>query len=189
MSGAWGSPEHTLAAAVRKLPEIGAHVKAVSENVMTRPLGGPWQADFVNAVVLVHITTAPATLLRNLKRLERAAGRRPGPHWGPRPLDIDIIDIGSAVNWSAKPRRRTGGARRRAGQIQCPHPGMHWRAFVLVPLAEVAPHWYHPVLRCSVRALLVSPAVRIQLAGLRRIKSGCWAELTGSLRLAFGGAA
>jgi 2-amino-4-hydroxy-6-hydroxymethyldihydropteridine diphosphokinase len=170
-NGPWGTPEHTVAATIRMLPEVGAHVKAVSENIITRPIGGPWQANFVNAVVLVHVTTAPATFLRNLKRLERAAGRRLGPRWGPRPLDLDIIDVGSAVNWSAKPHRRVGGARRRAGQFQCPHPEMHRRAFVLVPLAEIAPHWYHPVLRRSVRALLSAPAVRCQLTGLRRVKT------------------
>jgi 2-amino-4-hydroxy-6-hydroxymethyldihydropteridine diphosphokinase len=153
------------------LPEVGAHVKAVSGNIITTPVGGPWQADFVNAVVLVHVTTAPAAFLRNLKRMERAAGRRPGPHWGPRPLDLDIIDVGSAVSWSAKPRRRVGGARRRAGQIQCPHPEMHRRAFVLVPLAEIAPHWYHPLLRRSVLALLSVSANRVQLTGLRRVKT------------------
>jgi 2-amino-4-hydroxy-6-hydroxymethyldihydropteridine diphosphokinase len=167
--GAWGPPENTLATALKMLAQSSVHVKAVSGSFMTRPVGGPWQADFVNAVILAEITTSPAALLRSLNRLERAAGRRPGPHWGPRPLDLDIIDVGGAVAWSARPRQRVGGARRRAGQIQCPHPEMHRRAFVLEPLAEIAPHWYHSVLRRSVRALLSAPGVKVQLKGQRRI--------------------
>jgi 2-amino-4-hydroxy-6-hydroxymethyldihydropteridine diphosphokinase len=161
-AGAWGTPVETLASAIRRLSTIGLHVKVVSENFMTGPVGGPWQSDFVNAVVCARMTAAPATVLRGLKRLEREAGRRPGPLWGPRTLDLDLIDAGVVIGWHRRGRRR-------AGELRLPHPLMHRRAFVLIPLAEVASHWRHPILARSVGALLQDRAVRLQCHGVRRI--------------------
>lgn len=165
-SGPWGPPTRALTTALARLPAIGLHVKVVSEKFMTLPVGGPRQANFVNAVALVRLTVAPAAALRGLKRLEREAGRRPGPHWGPRPLDLDLIDAGVVLGWQRRP-----GARR-AGQLQLPHPEAHRRAFVLLPLSRVAPHWRHPVLDRGVRALLSQPGIRPQLRGIWRIGEG-----------------
>jgi 2-amino-4-hydroxy-6-hydroxymethyldihydropteridine diphosphokinase len=79
--------------------------------------------------------------------LERKAGRRAGRPQGPRPLDIDILDYGGRrLGWPGRGRRRA--------RLVLPHPEAHRRAFVLVPLAQVAPHWRHPVLGASARALL-----------------------------------
>src|SRR5262249_8436131 len=77
--------------------------------------------------------------LRLVKGLERQAGRRLGQTWGPRPLDIDILDFGG---------RRLGWppGRHRRGRLILPHPEAHRRAFVLVPVADIAPAWRHPVL-------------------------------------------
>jgi 2-amino-4-hydroxy-6-hydroxymethyldihydropteridine diphosphokinase len=88
-------------------------------------------------------------LLRCLKRLERSAGRRRGRRNGPRPLDLDILDFGGLIlNW-----RSTNIAHRPT--IALPHPELHRRLFVLVPLAEVAPFWRHPVLDATARRLAV----------------------------------
>jgi 2-amino-4-hydroxy-6-hydroxymethyldihydropteridine diphosphokinase len=165
-SGPWGTPARALSTAVERLAGIGLHVKVVSENFMTRPVGGPRQARFVNAVALVQLTVAPAAALRGLKRLEREAGRRPGPHWGPRPLDLDLIDAGIVLGW----QRRQGA--RRAGQLQLPHPEAHRRGFVLLPLSRIAPHWRHPVLDRGVRALLSQRGNRQQLRGIWRLEEG-----------------
>ncbi len=166
--GAWGSPQRTLATALEWFPSIGLQIMAVSENFITKPIGGPRQADFVNAVVVVRSFAAPATLLRGLKRLERQAGRRLGPRWGPRPLDLDLLDVGAVVGWRGPVARQSRvPAKRIAGQLICPHPEMHQRAFVLVPLATLAPHWLHPVLRRSIRTLLEDPPLRKQRKGLR----------------------
>jgi 2-amino-4-hydroxy-6-hydroxymethyldihydropteridine diphosphokinase len=91
---------------------------------------------------------APAAVLRLMKRLERLAGRSPGPRWSPRSLDLDILCHGRrAFGWP--PIRR-----RERGRLILPHPEMHKRAFMLVPLLEIAPHWRHPVLGVSGRVLL-----------------------------------
>lgn len=105
---------------------------------------------FVNGVVLVETETTPEALLAALHAIESEAGRaRPYPN-APRVLDLDLIDQGGRVQ---------------AGPPVLPHPRAHLRAFVLRPLAEVAPGWVHPGLGVGVAALL--PAVAGQ--GIRRI--------------------
>jgi 2-amino-4-hydroxy-6-hydroxymethyldihydropteridine diphosphokinase len=147
IAGPWGSPEATLARAIAALAQAGLPELARSHVYRTRPVGGGRQPDFLNAVLATRARVAPFQLLRLLKALERQAGRRPGRRWGPRPLDIDILDYGG---------RRLGwpGARRGRARLILPHPELHRRAFVLVPLAEIAPAWRHPVLGASASALL-----------------------------------
>lgn len=130
------SPRDNLARAVGMLAR-DAKIVAVSSVFSTAPLGFGLQPRYLNAVVAIQTAVPPATLLRIVKRIEREAGRRLGRHWGPRPLDIDILDYGG---------RRIGPARgpRRAGQLLLPHPEMHRRAFVLRPLLDIAPWWRHP---------------------------------------------
>lgn len=145
--GAWGEPLQSLRRAVRALEREGLTVWRASSIYRTRPVGHQRQAAFLNAVIEVRTSLPPAGLLRVLKRLERAAGRRPARGSGPRPLDLDIIDYGG--------RRVAGLARRRRqGSVVLPHPEAANRRFVVEPLAEVAPHWYHSKLRCRVDRLL-----------------------------------
>lgn len=147
IAGPWGCPRETLLRARRELCEVGLRTLASSRIYRTVPLGPGRQAPYMNAVLLMRADVAPATLLRVIKRIERRAGRRQGPRWGPRCLDIDVLDHGS--------RRLGSPARRRQlGHLVLPHPEMHLRAFVLVPLLEVAPHWHHPTLDVSARTLL-----------------------------------
>jgi 2-amino-4-hydroxy-6-hydroxymethyldihydropteridine diphosphokinase len=137
-----------LLRAIDQLRQDGVHVLRVSRTFSTAPHGPGFQDRYLNAVLLVATPLPPAPLLRLLKRIERRAGRRlSGRKWGPRPLDIDILQYGGMrIGWP--PRRR------RLGRLVLPHPEMHRRAFVLVPLCDVVPHWRHPVLGLGVRALL-----------------------------------
>jgi 2-amino-4-hydroxy-6-hydroxymethyldihydropteridine diphosphokinase len=97
--------------------------------------------------VVAKGSIGPASLLRLLKRIERQAGRRPTPPLQPRPLDVDILDFGGRrLNWPSRRRER--------GRLVLPHPLLHKRAFVLVPLLQVAPRWSHPVLGVRARTLL-----------------------------------
>ncbi len=121
---------------------------------ITPPIGSVRQNRFHNAVIGIRGSIAPAALLRLLKRIERSAGRRLGVRWGPRPLDIDILDFGGRI--IGHPARMT-----RPGTLILPHPGIAARGFVLVPLAEVAPHWRHPILGVSAGTLLArKPGLR-----------------------------
>lgn len=92
----------------------------------TPPLGPPGQPDYVNAAALLETELTPLELLDALQGIERAQGRRrDGERWGPRTLDLDLLLFGSRVLDSER--------------LRLPHPQMHRRAFVLIPLAEIAP--------------------------------------------------
>jgi 2-amino-4-hydroxy-6-hydroxymethyldihydropteridine diphosphokinase len=129
-----GSPAETLRAA---LAALGA---TTASAIRTTPALGPAGRSFANAVALVDSDLAPDALLAELKAIERAFGRRPGRRWGPRVLDLDI------VLWSE-------GAWGGPGPI-LPHPEFRTRAFVLQPLAELAPGWRDPLTGATVRQLL-----------------------------------
>lgn len=147
--GAWGTPHDTLARALSELQAAGIVILRVSHLYRTPPVGGGRQPAYLNAVVLASDgTLGPTRLMRLLKGLERRAGRRVSPPLSSRPLDLDILDFGGRrLNWPAPSRRRRPG-------LVLPHPLLDRRAFVLVPLLEVAPHWSHPVLGVPARALL-----------------------------------
>jgi 2-amino-4-hydroxy-6-hydroxymethyldihydropteridine diphosphokinase len=103
-------------------------VVAISPVYETEPVGGPAQPDYLNAVVVVETELSPRDLLGVAKALEAEAGREPPDperRWGPRPLDIDILLVGDE--------------RVDEPDLVVPHPRIHQRAFVLAPLADVAP--------------------------------------------------
>jgi 2-amino-4-hydroxy-6-hydroxymethyldihydropteridine diphosphokinase len=155
-TGTWGRSQVTLARACNQLNSRAGSVIRASSNYASAPVGPVRQQQFLNCVVLLETQLPPARLLSLFKILERAAGRRPGTgvRWGPRPLDIDLIDYGGRRNGWHGPQ----AARNRPGRIPphliMPHPQAHVRPFVLVPLLEIEPHWWHPVLRRSGRQLL-----------------------------------
>jgi 2-amino-4-hydroxy-6-hydroxymethyldihydropteridine diphosphokinase len=146
-SGHWGQPADAMQRAICELAACGVVAIAQSPVYSTQALGGGRQPNFLNSVIMVQSVLPPASLLRLLKRLERAAGRQLGRRWGPRPLDLDIIDFkGLRLAWTATPRRRAS--------LTLPHPESHKRSFVLKPLIDVAPHWRHPALGVSAQTLL-----------------------------------
>lgn len=151
LSGCFGRPSDALRRAIERLAAHGLEVVRQSRQFKTDPVGGGWQADFYNAVVLVRTTMSPRELLRVAKAIEREAGRRPGRRWGPRPLDIDIIAyerrIVPANRWQPM-------ASPLIPALTIPHPRAHKRAFVLIPLQEIDPHWRHPRLGLTARQLL-----------------------------------
>lgn len=98
-------------------------VLAASGVYKSAPVGPGRQRAYLNAAVLLETGLKPLSLLVELKRLEAAAGRRPGPRWGPRPLDLDILSYG---------RRRL-----RSPLLTLPHPLAAGRPFVRAPLADL----------------------------------------------------
>lgn len=160
MPGIWGAPTATIKRAVGELESAGVAVIATSKLYQTRAVGPGLQLPYCNAVFEVRTDETPRSLMRILKAIERRAGRRTGRMWGPRSLDLDLIDYGGA---------RLGNPRRthRTGQLVLPHPEMHKRAFVLVPLVEIAPDWRHPRSGKSGKMLLreLPPPVRRGIGG------------------------
>ena len=144
--GRHGSPAGVVAAAVAALGDLGLTVVARSTIRATAPLG-PGGRSFANAVVSAASDLPLPEVLRRLKALEAAFGRRRGKRWGDRVLDLDIIARGGAVTPSRLQWRRAGRG------LIVPHPRLAARAFVLDPLVEIAPGWRHPVLGATARQL------------------------------------
>jgi 2-amino-4-hydroxy-6-hydroxymethyldihydropteridine diphosphokinase len=153
--GCWGAPSATLCRCSLELERHGIVVSKFSKIFRTKPhYGAGLMPAFYNAAAIIRTDLPLGSLLRRLKSIERRAGRRVSARWSARPLDIDIIDMGGRVlNWPALTRS--------GGPMILPHPLMHQRGFVLVPLAEIAPAWRHPVLGLTARELLArDPALR-----------------------------
>jgi 2-amino-4-hydroxy-6-hydroxymethyldihydropteridine diphosphokinase len=135
------TPMVTCRAAVEALRGLpGLRLKAVSRWYRSRPVPPSRQPDYINGVALLEGPADPTWLLGRLHAIEAAAGRVRGERNAARPLDLDLIDLDGMVRDAPDP--------------VLPHPRAHQRAFVLRPLAEVAPGWVHPRLGRTVEALL-----------------------------------
>ncbi|MFM9847757.1 MAG: 2-amino-4-hydroxy-6-hydroxymethyldihydropteridine diphosphokinase [Hyphomicrobiaceae bacterium] len=145
--GTWGEPAVSLHRAMIELGNAGFHIFAHSPLYRTRALGIGRQPAYLNMVIGMRKSIGPAQLLQLLKRLEREAGRRKRGHWQPRPLDLDILDFGGRV--VGRP-----GRKRSEGLLLLPHPELLRRGFALVPLAEVAAGWRHPLIGVGAREML-----------------------------------
>lgn len=129
-TGPWGTPRETVAKALRRLDAGAIRLRVASQLLVTAPFGVTDQPDFVNAVAEIETLLAPEDLLATLHDIEREAGRERTLRWGPRTLDLDLIDYHGLVRSELPP--------------VLPHPGIAERIFVLAPIAEIAPQWRHP---------------------------------------------
>lgn len=126
----------------------GVRVRACSHIWETDAVGGPPQGKHLNAVVKVESRIPPMELLTRLQEIELRLGRkRPAAKWPPRTLDIDVLSFG-----------RMRLSRR---NLTIPHPRMHTRLFVLIPLSEVSPRFVHPVLRKTARTMIAETMAAI----------------------------
>ena len=134
-----GNRAANLKAAIAALPPQ-MEVKAKSRVYETPPWGYTNQEKFLNQVVKARTYLEPELLLKHLKRLEVALGRVPTFQYGPRLIDIDILLYNDLVFDSA--------------DLKIPHPHMHERGFVLLPLMDIAPDLVHPVKKQTIRQLI-----------------------------------
>jgi 2-amino-4-hydroxy-6-hydroxymethyldihydropteridine diphosphokinase len=141
LDSGFGGREANLREAVRRVGALG-EVKALSSFYETEPVGYLDQPMFLNGAMLLETELGPEELLEGLLRVERGMGRdRAGAvAKGPRVIDLDLLLVGDLVMTTE--------------QLVLPHPEMQGRAFVLEPLAEIAPEMVHPVLGASVREML-----------------------------------
>ena len=119
-----GDPKANLDLAVALLREA-TEVIAVSSYLQTKPVGGPEQPDYLNADAIVESELPAQDLLAVLNGIETAMGRTREIHWGPRVIDLDLIQYGSLLTHDEK--------------LTLPHPRAHERSFVLAPWFEIEP--------------------------------------------------
>ena len=125
-----GPPADTLKRALARLEDLGVKILSVSSFYETPAWPDPSDPPFVNAVAAVSSALQPVELLDLLHGVETEFGRMRSAPKAPRTLDIDLLDHEGRVA---------------SGAVNLPHPRLTQRSFVLVPLAQVAPGWRHPV--------------------------------------------
>lgn len=129
----------------------GIEIVRVSSFYETEPWGVEDQPMFINAAAEARTALEPMELLKTLKAIEDSMGRERTGRWGPRTIDLDILFYGEAVLES--------------GALRVPHPDAHLRAFVMAPLAEIAPGFVHPVVKKTIGELAAS----LDQSGVKRV--------------------
>lgn len=127
-----GNSQETLTAAMQVLATTpGIAVQAISSWYRTKPMGRIPQPDYLNGCALLQVKLPPQQLLKTLLATEAKFGRVRGERWGARSIDFDLLLYEDLILDTP--------------QLQLPHPRMNERAFVLLPLAEIAPNWIEPI--------------------------------------------
>lgn len=146
-----GDSRTILEAALNTLAETSEiTLQAKSSWYKTAPIGPP-QPDYLNGCALLEVQLTPQELLETLLKIETLFGRIRQEHWGPRIIDLDLLLFDDLILETST--------------LQLPHPRMRERAFVLVPLAEIAPDWVEPVSGIAIAELLQA----VDCSGVRRL--------------------
>jgi 2-amino-4-hydroxy-6-hydroxymethyldihydropteridine diphosphokinase len=136
-----GDKIHQCEKAISEIIRVDSHkLLAKSSFFKTQPIGYTSQDWFVNGVIKIETDLGPLDLLRSLKAIEFQMGRSKGFRWGPRSIDLDILFFDDR--------------KIQTDELRVPHPRLHERQFVLIPLAEIDRSLVHPVLKKTVGELL-----------------------------------
>lgn len=135
-----GDSRAALEQAVRLLEEGDVRIIQLSSFYRTKAWGKTDQPDFLNAVLEAETLLTAPELLKFILQTERKMGRERLEKWGPRTIDIDILYYGNTISEEQ--------------ELVLPHPHLHLRKFVLVPLNEIAPDFIHPVFQKNTAVML-----------------------------------
>lgn len=158
----WGDCAETVQTAIAKLESLSFQPARTSHLYATPAFPAGLGPDYVNAAMAITTDISPARMLVKLHEIEALADRLRSARWGQRTLDLDLIACEDAVLpdpqthaiWRDLPLKRQ--AETTPEQLILPHPRVQDRAFVLVPLADVAPDWRHPVSGQTVLQMLAA---------------------------------
>ncbi len=142
----FGSPKHTLEAALEALELQGVTIRAHSRWFQSAAVPDPKEPDYTNGVISVETSLPAEQLLTVLHDIERVFGRIRRARWESRLIDLDLLDYRGL-------HRCVEGAH---PGLELPHPRLEERAFVLLPLHDIAPHWRHPVSGKSLENLIAA---------------------------------
>lgn len=157
-----GTPAHTFVRAFSEMVNEGLQPCAVSRFYRSPAFPAGSGPDYVNACAVVQTNLSPVAALEALHRIEARLGRVRHKRWGARGIDLDLLAAGDAIlpnaqtqaQWRALPLEEQ--MRVAPEQLILPHPRLAERAFVLIPLAEIAPQWRHPATGRSVAEMLAA---------------------------------
>jgi 2-amino-4-hydroxy-6-hydroxymethyldihydropteridine diphosphokinase len=135
-----GQPHEILRSALNAIATTPGITLSAQSSVYQTAAVGPPQPDYLNACAVLETSLSPQDLLHKLLAIETQFGRVRRERWGPRLLDLDLLLFGDRIIHTET--------------LQVPHPRMNDRAFVLVPLAEIAPDWIEPVSGLAIAQLL-----------------------------------
>lgn len=174
LGGQKDSPLRQVEAALDEITQAGLTISKRSRVFLTPSFPEGSGPDFVNSAIECVSDLAPEEILARLHQIEKSAGRTRLLRWEPRVLDLDLLAVGDRVlpdaarfgAWAGMPLEAQLEAA--PDELVLPHPRLHERAFVLVPLMDIAPDWRHPVLNQTISELFAAlkPA---QLAGIRPV--------------------
>jgi 2-amino-4-hydroxy-6-hydroxymethyldihydropteridine diphosphokinase len=136
-----GDRKANISEAIKHIGRNVGRVAKQSKLYETEPWGNKEQDAFINQVIMVNTTLDPRQILEANTKIEREMGRERKEKWGPRVVDIDILFYGKRVI--------------RDKGLEIPHPELHTRAFVLVPMMEIDPTFEHPVLKMPIDELFM----------------------------------
>jgi 2-amino-4-hydroxy-6-hydroxymethyldihydropteridine diphosphokinase len=145
MEGPWGNPRASVERALQELNSGPISLITHSKLIDTDPYGRKNQPRYVNAVARIVTHLPPDALMRRLLAIEIQGGRKRRMRWGPRTIDLDLLDYHGFTLRFGAPKNTA---------LVLPHPDLHRRIFVLGPIKELAPRWIHPVFHQSVNTLL-----------------------------------
>ena len=137
-----GNKEDNLKQAIALIENRTGRIINISDVYKSEPWGNAEQDEFVNQAILLQTSFAAVDLLQMLLNIELTMGRRREGKWGPRIIDIDILDYNGEVIQNE--------------ELICPHPYLPERMFALKPLQQLLPNWIHPILNKSVSELIAN---------------------------------
>ena len=171
----WGDAKATILRATKIVQKLAVGSLKQSSLYATPAFPAGSGPDYVNAAIFFETTRSPAEILANLHEIEAQAGRVRTTRWGQRTLDLDLIAVGDQVlpdretqlHWRNLPLDQQ--VKTAPAELILPHPRLQDRAFVLIPLCDVAPDWIDPVSGQSVAEMCAAlqPDDRAEIRPIR----------------------